>query len=248
MTAFEIIYLMLDPFFPPLNHKVRKKVKELIRDGERPFQILDVGGRKSPYTIGVPAEITVSDLPRESNIQKELNLGINDDIIKQNISRRSNLKEVVYDDMTQSKLEDCSFDCVVAVEVLEHVELDEDFVKEVCRVLKPGGAFVMTTPNGDFVENHNPDHKRHYSRQELDQRLSAVFESTRVDYSIRGGETRRLGIRSFSLKHPIRTMVTMTANILNRIYSRGDVLKDQASGTHHLFAVARKGDSKGSNH
>ena len=47
-------------------------------------KILDVGGRKSPYTIGIPAEITIIDLPRDSEIQQKLNLGINSTVIRSN--------------------------------------------------------------------------------------------------------------------------------------------------------------------
>jgi len=39
------------------------------------------------------------------------------------------------------------FDVVLAVEVAEHMESHRSFFDEVARVLKPGGAFVFTTPN-----------------------------------------------------------------------------------------------------
>ena len=70
-----------------------------------------MGGRKSHYTIGIPAQITISDLPRETDIQKRLNLGITQDIIEQTLKRRSNVREMLFDDMTQSKLPDEPFDC-----------------------------------------------------------------------------------------------------------------------------------------
>ncbi len=40
-----------------------------------------------------------------------------------------------------------SFDNVVAMEVLEHIEDVEKAVREVHRILKPGGVFVMSTPD-----------------------------------------------------------------------------------------------------
>ena len=42
--------------------------------------------------------------------------------------------------------EDGSFDVVVSVEVMEHVESLAIFVKDIWRVLRPGGTFVWTTP------------------------------------------------------------------------------------------------------
>src|SRR5262249_55059298 len=153
-------------------------------------------GRKSHYTIGVPAAITVSDLPRESEIQKKLHLGVDDRIRRQTLGRRSNVVAVVYDDMTRSALPDEAFDAVVAVEVLEHVDDDAAFVRNVHRVLKPGGRFLMTTPNGDVVPNTNPDHRRHYTRRALTERLAACFPSVRVEYAVRAGRWRSLGLRS----------------------------------------------------
>jgi 2-polyprenyl-3-methyl-5-hydroxy-6-metoxy-1,4-benzoquinol methylase len=44
---------------------------------------------------------------------------------------------------------DAQFDCVVSIDVLEHLEQDQPFLKEVKRVLKPNGRAVVTVPNGD---------------------------------------------------------------------------------------------------
>lgn len=43
---------------------------------------------------------------------------------------------------------DC-FDCVVSIDVLEHLRQDQPFLKELKRILKPGGKAVVTVPNGD---------------------------------------------------------------------------------------------------
>jgi 2-polyprenyl-3-methyl-5-hydroxy-6-metoxy-1,4-benzoquinol methylase len=44
---------------------------------------------------------------------------------------------------------DGRFDCVVSIDVLEHLQQDQPFLKEVKRVLKPNGRAVVTVPNGD---------------------------------------------------------------------------------------------------
>lgn len=41
------------------------------------------------------------------------------------------------------------FDCVVSIDVLEHLRQDQPFLIEMRRVLKPGGKAVVTVPNGD---------------------------------------------------------------------------------------------------
>src|SRR5512135_2716132 len=42
---------------------------------------------------------------------------------------------------------DRDFDLVMAVEVLEHLESPRAFLREIHRVLRPGGLAVITTPN-----------------------------------------------------------------------------------------------------
>jgi 2-polyprenyl-3-methyl-5-hydroxy-6-metoxy-1,4-benzoquinol methylase len=44
---------------------------------------------------------------------------------------------------------DNTFDFVTCTEVIEHLKKPEMCIKEVLRVLKPGGVAVFTTPNGD---------------------------------------------------------------------------------------------------
>ncbi len=43
---------------------------------------------------------------------------------------------------------DASFDVVTALEIIEHLAEPAHLLKEIRRVLKPGGAAVLTTPNG----------------------------------------------------------------------------------------------------
>ena len=44
---------------------------------------------------------------------------------------------------------DEQFDCVISIDVLEHLRQDQPFLRELRRVLKPGGKAVVTVPNGD---------------------------------------------------------------------------------------------------
>ena len=244
-TPYEVARKGLEPFLPPLYKQVRTRLLGEVQNIGRDCSVLDVGGRKSPYTIGIPARVTVIDLPRETEIQNSLNLGINDAIVEQVKKRRSNIEDVVFGDMTCSSFPDNSFDFVVSVEVLEHVEEDEKFVSEVSRVLKPGGRFLMTTPNGDFVENHNPDHKRHYKREQLRELLKKSFDDVEIEYAVAGGYYRKLGLRSWSARRPLRTLSSVVGNVVNSIQSAKPGIGDQALGTHHLVAVACKRATSG---
>lgn len=43
------------------------------------------------------------------------------------------------------------FDCITAFDLVEHLKEPEIFIKEVYRVLKPGGIFVFSTPNPESL-------------------------------------------------------------------------------------------------
>lgn len=72
--------------------------------------------------------------------------------------------------------EDDSFDCVVSFQVIEHIKRDREFVREVLRVLKPGGRFIVSTPNRPMSLTRNPWHVREYTAVEF-ARLFAQFTS-----------------------------------------------------------------------
>jgi SAM-dependent methyltransferase len=243
MTKYEVCRLMAEPFLPLLHGEVRRRLKRLVKAAPGgPIKLLDVGGRKSPYTIGLPAAVTIIDIPRQGETREALNLGLNQRILEELKRRRSNLESVVLEDMTQCTLPSGSFDGVVCVEVIEHVPADEALVRHMARVLRPGGWLCLTTPNGDYIRNeppnYNPDHVRHYTRQGLSDLLSRHFSDVKVRYGVKTGKYRYQGLRSFTSRHPLSMMWSMTCNVISRVESRG--LEETPRRTAHLFAIARK--------
>jgi SAM-dependent methyltransferase len=63
------------------------------------------------------------------------------------VLENNELDEAHVVDGTRLPFEENLFDIVVSDYVLEHVEFPEPFLKEVFRVLKPGGSFFFRTPN-----------------------------------------------------------------------------------------------------
>jgi len=47
---------------------------------------------------------------------------------------------------------DNSFDCIVASEIIEHVNAPDDFVKELFRCLKSGGTLIISTPYKEVLQ------------------------------------------------------------------------------------------------
>ena len=89
MRRFEILYMFLKYFEHPLYQRVHHVLRKLIRKGKGSCMILDVGGRRSNYTVGLPAKVWITDIPRETELQNKLDLGANESIIKTTIARRS---------------------------------------------------------------------------------------------------------------------------------------------------------------
>jgi SAM-dependent methyltransferase len=237
MRPFEYIYTILRIFEHPLYQRVNHTLRRITRTNTPDCLIVDVGGRKSNYTIGLPCAVVITDIPRETALQDKLDLGATDSMIKAVLSRRSNVKKYVIDDMTNSNLPSALADIIVAVEVLEHVTEDDVFIENVRRVLKTGGYFLMTTPNGDEIPEPYPDHKRHYKREELRRLLDHYFGHVEIDYCVKGTTLFKLGLFRWSLRAPFRTLVSMIANLLS--YRLEVVTSDgnHSERMQHIFAI-----------
>ncbi len=89
--------------------------------------LLDVGCGCKPYRTLVPASRYV---------------GLD---IDNPFTRRVNMADVFYDGTT-FPLTDQSFDSVLCSQVLEHVFTPDDFLREINRVLRPGGKLLLAVP------------------------------------------------------------------------------------------------------
>jgi glycosyltransferase involved in cell wall biosynthesis/SAM-dependent methyltransferase len=76
-------------------------------------------------------------------------------------------------------LPDCSVDVVVSFETIEHVERQEDAIREIRRVLISDGVLIISTPDrpeySDRLDNHNPYHLKELDREEFRALLRTAF-------------------------------------------------------------------------
>ena len=88
---------------------------------------------------------------------------------------------------------DASFDHVIAAEVLEHIPADRVAMREIARVLRPGGTAAVTVPRwlpervcwalSDRYHDRPGGHVRIYRRRQLGERLAAAgLRVTGIDH------------------------------------------------------------------
>ncbi len=79
-----------------------------------------------------------------------------------------------------------SFDVILGLDVLEHLDDDLGALMEFHRICKPGGLLFLTVPAFRFLWSHHDEinhHKRRYTKHQLQERLeSAHFQVLRSSY------------------------------------------------------------------
>lgn len=73
-----------------------------------------------------------------------------------------------------------SYDVVVSFQVIEHIRKDGEYLKEIHRVLKPGGIALITTPNIKMSLTRNPWHVREYTSDELKKLAKTIFSDVKM--------------------------------------------------------------------
>jgi SAM-dependent methyltransferase len=134
--------------------------------------------------------------------------------------------------------EDNTFDFVVSFQVIEHIKDDNYFVKEIHRVLKPSGKFIVTTPNILTTLTRNPWHIREYKKEELQKLLLQNFYSVEMlgvygnDKVMRYYEHNKQSVQKilkwdvFDLQHKLPAFILrIPYDILNR-WNRKKLLKE----------------------
>ncbi|MBI2037829.1 MAG: class I SAM-dependent methyltransferase [Candidatus Magasanikbacteria bacterium] len=136
-------------------------IKKYVKSGE-PVKILDVG-----CGTGAVLEQMASNNFLVSGID------MNDTALEYCRQKGFSVEKGFADRMPYSAE---TFDIVFALDVLEHLDNPELAVKEVRRVLKPGGLFIVTVPAHQWLWSYHDEslhHKKRYNKSDLNALLSA---------------------------------------------------------------------------
>jgi len=167
------------------------------------------------------------------------------------------------------KLADNSFDVVLSFQVIEHIKQDLAYLKEIYRVLRPGGKALITTPNIKLSLSRNPWHIREYTADELillskkvfpkvemlgisgNEKVMAYHEENRESVNkIMRWDILNLQYRlpAFMLRFPYEILNRMNRNklksgndsLVSQIHHTDYLLCDNADVSLDLFCVMRK--------
>jgi SAM-dependent methyltransferase len=147
-------------------------------------RILDVGagaGRHSFEALARGARVVASDLD-EVVLKDVKQLGAA--MILEGQAPAGATLDCVPADALHLPFPDATFDRIIASEVMEHIPNDEDAMRELHRVVKPGGLVAVTVPRRWpeqicwllSAEYHSAagGHVRIYSREEMESKLSGA--------------------------------------------------------------------------
>jgi glycosyltransferase involved in cell wall biosynthesis/SAM-dependent methyltransferase len=152
-------------------------------------------------------------------------------------------------ELQAAKLPSAQFDLCVISDVIEHVRSPLDFLKEIYRVLKPGGALFIATPATDSWSarlmkqkwmEFKPEHLTYFDRQNLQ---TTLFQSGFREIIVQPG-WKILSfdyIRKHFQRFPV-SMVTPVLNLIASVMPQGMQLKHRRIIASGMMVFSRKAE------
>ncbi|MBE0639561.1 MAG: class I SAM-dependent methyltransferase [Bacteroidales bacterium] len=186
-----LFYKLLDLLLLRTWH-IRKAIRQWKKGIQGEIHILDAGSGFGQYTYF---------LAKHNSAWKILGVDVKEEQINdcRNFFSKSGISTVEFEiaDLTQF-VRDNTYDLVLSVDVMEHIEDDVSVFKNLCQSLKPGGLLLISTPSdkgGSDVHQHEykpgevqsfiDEHVRDgYNIDEIQQKLiGAGFSRTQAEYA-----------------------------------------------------------------
>lgn len=88
---------------------------------------------------------------------------------------------LVVGDANKLPFDDETFDYVSNIDIIEHVKDPEHFLKEIKRVLKPGGIIITSTPwRGLILKDKLEGHRQEWTPEEMAKLMDKHFKDVRL--------------------------------------------------------------------
>ena len=142
------------------NYVVRKHAIERMLSRETHYLILEVGSGISPVMTRTD-RIVYSELSHQAC---------------RTLKRLHGKGWYVAADATRLPFRDGTFSHTISSEVLEHIAEDQLSLRELSRVMPPGGRLIVTFPHRKFYYTFEDRFIGHYRRYELDEMVANLNE------------------------------------------------------------------------
>jgi 2-polyprenyl-3-methyl-5-hydroxy-6-metoxy-1,4-benzoquinol methylase len=137
-----------------------------------------------------------------------------------------------------------SFELIVSFQVIEHLADPSEYLDAIARLLTPGGAALITTPNRLQSDGVNPFHVHEYLAEELADRLRQRFRSVEL-HGIgasqrvrRHLEQRSQRIRRIMRLDPLRLRDRLPRALVEWLFARFALLVRRGAGEGDLLSDA----------
>lgn len=205
--------------------------------GRQAGKVLDLGARRSPYTQSLQGLVVGADLPAES----QATLGFSSTSLNKFASERH---VPIFARGENLPFKRDSFDVILMIEVIEHIEEDQRAILEVLAALKPNGILVITTPNGATLPIPTKYHVRHYIPGVLQAQIETHFEMLHFWEIFPNGKLWLESVRSVKNMVQSRNLRELFIHVISVwtywFYVLGYFLLGKENNTTTICLVAKK--------